>query len=84
MAKKIVKRPKRQNTDAVPKNCMFCRDKKNPDFLESEMLSRFISDRGKIQSRSRTGVCAKHQRKLTVAIKRARHLAFLPFVVQPD
>ena len=47
---------------------------------EFEILRKFISDRGKISSRSRTGVCAKHQRSMTKAIKRARHLALLPFV----
>lgn len=67
-----------------PKNCYFCKEKKDPNFLESEILSRFISERGKILPRSRTGVCAKHQRKLTIAVKRARHLSFLPFVVQPE
>ena len=43
------------------------------------MLGRYISDRGKIEPRRRTGTCAKHQRALAVAIKRARHLAMLPF-----
>ena len=46
------------------------------------MLRSFVTDRGKIQPRRRTGVCAKHQRHLTLAIKRARHLALLPFTVQ--
>ncbi len=43
------------------------------------MFGRYISDRGKIEPRRRTGTCAKHQRALAVAIKRARHLAMLPF-----
>jgi len=43
------------------------------------MLSNYISDRGKIEPRRRTGTCAKHQRALAVAIKRARHIALLPF-----
>ncbi len=43
------------------------------------MLRRYISDRGKIEPRRRTGTCAKHQRALSMAIKRARHLAMLPF-----
>lgn len=68
----------------VEKECFFCKEEKNPDFLEYELLSKFTSDRGKILSRSRTGVCAKHQRKLTTEIKRARHLAFLPFIVKPE
>jgi len=43
------------------------------------MLQRYISDRGKIEPRRRTGTCAKHQRTLAEAIKRARHIALLPF-----
>jgi len=46
------------------------------------MLSRYISDRAKIEPRRKTGTCAKHQRALSVAVKRARHLALLPFI--PD
>lgn len=46
------------------------------------MLRSFVTDRGKIQPRRRTGTCAKHQRQLALAIKRARHLALLPFTVQ--
>lgn len=44
------------------------------------MLRRFVSDRGKIRPRRQTGTCARHQRYLTIALKRARHLALLPFV----
>lgn len=47
------------------------------------MLRGFLTDRGKIRPRRRTGTCAKHQRLLSAAIKRARHLALLPFVVEP-
>ncbi|MBP6913360.1 MAG: 30S ribosomal protein S18 [Candidatus Levybacteria bacterium] len=68
----------------VPKNCIFCKDKKNPDFLDTEVLHKFTTDRGKILSASKTGVCLKHQKKITIAVKRARHLALLPFVVLPD
>jgi len=60
--------------------CYYCENKKLPDYKEFDKLGKFISDRGKISSRTRTGVCAKHQRLLTKAIKRARHLALLPFV----
>ncbi|MDZ7587193.1 MAG: 30S ribosomal protein S18 [Patescibacteria group bacterium] len=60
--------------------CYYCENKKLPDFKEFEVLNKFMSDRGKIQGAGRTGVCAKHQRRLTKAIKRARHLALLPFV----
>ena len=49
------------------------------DYKNSEMLRKFISDRGKILPRRITGTCSKHQRELTIAIKRARHVALLPF-----
>ncbi|MDO8269519.1 MAG: 30S ribosomal protein S18 [Candidatus Levybacteria bacterium] len=79
---KIVK--KRRNLHEPVKECSFCKEKRNPDFMEYEILKRFISERGKIQSRQRTGVCSKHQRKLTTAVKRARLLAFLPFIVRAE
>ena len=49
------------------------------DYKEPLKLRRFISDRGKIEPRRKTGTCARHQRRLTIAIKRARHLALLPY-----
>ncbi len=45
-------------------------------------MRRFVSDRGKIVSRGRSGVCAKHQRRLAQAIKRARHLGLIPFIAR--
>lgn len=65
-------------------DCCFCKKKTEPDYKEKETLSRFISDRGKIMGRDFTGVCQKHQRRLSKAIKQARHLALLPFVVKPE
>lgn len=64
----------------VAKNCQFCKEKKEPDFREVGTLAKYISDQGRILGHDRTGICSKHQRKLSVAIKRARHLALLPFV----
>jgi small subunit ribosomal protein S18 len=61
-----------------PKVCMFCADKTKIDYKNASLLGRFVSDRGKIVPRRRTGVCAKHQRSLAEAIKRARYLAMLP------
>ena len=52
------------------------------DFKNTELLQRFISGLGKIRARKRTGVCSKHQRKLSKAIKRARHLGLLPYVMR--
>ena len=63
------------------KHCSFCVDKVEAiDYKDPSKLRRYISDRGKIEPRRRTGTCAKHQRALAVAIKRARHLALLPYV----
>lgn len=59
--------------------CEYCKDKKEPNYKESNSLSRFITERGKIISRAKSGTCAAHQRKLTTSIKRARILALLPF-----
>jgi small subunit ribosomal protein S18 len=60
--------------------CAFCVEKvKHIDYKDVPRLRRYISDRAKIDPRRRTGTCAKHQRILSNAIKRARHLALLPF-----
>jgi len=61
--------------------CYFTQNKvENIDFKDVELLKRFITDRGKILPRRVTGTSAKWQRPLAVAIKRARHMALLPFV----
>jgi len=52
------------------------------DYKDASMLRRYLTDRGKIKPRRQTGTCAKHQRRLAVAIKRARHLALLPFAAE--
>ncbi|MGD8627066.1 MAG: 30S ribosomal protein S18 [Anaerolineae bacterium] len=62
------------------KVCAFCLEKtKTIDYKDIAMLRRHLTDRGKIRSRRKTGTCAKHQRRLAIAVKRARHLALLPF-----
>lgn len=62
------------------KTCKFCEQKiKVIDYKDERLLRRFVSDRGRILPRRITGNCAKHQRQLTLAIKRGRHLAMLPF-----
>jgi small subunit ribosomal protein S18 len=62
------------------KVCQFCVDKIDEvDYKDLPRLRRMVSDRAKIEPRRKTGTCAKHQRSLTVAIKRARHVALLPF-----
>ena len=65
------------------KVCVFCAEKKAViDYKDTNKLKRYISERGKILPRRITGNCAKHQRALTVAIKRARHVALIPYVVE--
>jgi len=62
------------------KVCSFCVDKVTDiDYKEVAKLRKYISERGKILPRRISGNCAKHQRQLTVAIKRARHIALLPY-----
>ncbi len=63
----------------VPANCPFCKTKTEPDYKNYQEISKFITERGKILGKARTGVCTKHQRRIAIAIKRARHLALLPF-----
>jgi len=62
--------------------CSFCVDKKTIDYKDYDGLRRYITEFGRIKPRRQTGACAKHQRELAIAIKRARHLALLPFVVE--
>jgi small subunit ribosomal protein S18 len=72
---------RRQRFTPRRKVCQFCGEKvDNIDYKDVDLLRRYVSDRGKIRPRRQTGVCAKHQRRLAVAIKRARHIALLPFV----
>ncbi len=61
--------------------CQFCAEKARAiDYKQADLLKRFVTEEGKIRPRRETGTCAKHQRMLARAIKRARHMAFLPFV----
>jgi small subunit ribosomal protein S18 len=60
--------------------CAFCVDHVTEiDYKDLGRLRRYVSDRGKIEPRRKTGTCAKHQRRLTIALKRARFLALLPY-----
>ena len=68
---------------AKKKVCIFCVDKVDSiDYKDTGKLRRYISERGKIVPRRISGNCAKHQRQLTTAIKRARIIALLPFVAE--
>ena len=65
------------------KKCRFCKDKvARIDYKDVNLLRRMITERGKILPSRITGTCARHQRQLATAIKRARHLATLPFVAE--
>jgi small subunit ribosomal protein S18 len=72
----------RKRTFARRKVCRFCADKNVAiDYKDPQTLKYFITDRGKIIPRRISGNCAKHQRKVSVAVKRARMIALLPFTV---
>lgn len=65
------------------KTCKFCEQRvKIIDYKDERLLRRYVSDRGRILPRRITGNCARHQRQLTLAIKRGRHLAMLPFTAE--
>jgi len=65
------------------KVCSFCVDKVELiDYKDPGRLRRYVSDRGKMEPRRKTGTCAKHQRRLSIALKRARHLALLPYTAE--
>ena len=61
------------------KVCAFCEDKKPIDYKDVNRIKRFVTEKGKIIPSRQTGTCSRHQRELTVAIKRARNIALLPF-----
>ena len=73
--------PKRRVIRRRKKVCVFCAEKvEKIDYKDVARLRKFVSERSKILPRRVTGTCAKHQRELTDAIKRARHVALLPFI----
>ena len=77
----IMERTNNRGKRSRRKVCAFCVDKvETVDYKDVAKLRRYLSERGKIVPRRGTGTCARHQRQLTVAIKRARHLALLPYV----
>ncbi len=81
--KTVKPRRKWEGSKYVPKRkvCAFCSDKiEFIDYKDAGKLRQYISERGKIDPRRKTGTCARHQRALAIAIKRARHIALLPYV----
>ena len=84
MAKKKDTKKRRRilKEEPVARNCSFCKNGTTPDYKDIGTLEKFVSDRAKILGKDRTGICSKHQRRMSVAIQRARHLALLPYVPQ--
>jgi small subunit ribosomal protein S18 len=75
--------PGRRRYTRRPRVCQFCAERTIAiDYKQQDLLKRYVSEQGKIRSRRETGTCAKHQRMLARAIKRARHMALLPFAVE--
>ena len=78
------RRQRRERDSQIPRKkriCRFCAAKEEYiDYKDEKRLQRFIAEQGKIIPKRITGTCAKHQRQLVHAIKRARHLALLPYV----
>jgi small subunit ribosomal protein S18 len=73
-------RSTRRDTRPMNKMCPYCAGEIEPTYKDAKSLSRYMTEKGKIVSRSKTGICNKHQGRMSVAIKRARQLALLPFV----
>ena len=80
MAKKTTRRRIQKNI--APKKCYFDIENKEVSLEDIPTLRKFLTERGKIIPRSRSGLCAKHQRHLTTTIKHARHLGLLPFIIR--
>jgi small subunit ribosomal protein S18 len=81
----VAARPERRRRRYVSRRkvCFFCVEKvQQIDYKDVDGLRRYLSDRGKIEPRRKTGICARHQRRLTVALKRARHLALVPYTAE--
>lgn len=75
--RKFIKKPR-----VVPTDCPFDKTKTEPDYKGVETLNKYVTERGKILPRTRTGICNQHQRAITKAIKRARYMGLMPFVVR--
>lgn len=76
----MFKRKPMRRIAPVRQNCNFCIQGTSPTFKDTDTIIRFTTDRGKIVPKARSGLCRRHQRLVTIAVKRARYLALLPFV----
>lgn len=74
------KLPANKRFRARKRVCAFCVEKVAIDYKQHDILSRYVNEYGRIRPRRQTGACARHQRALAREIKRARHIALLPFV----
>lgn len=72
--------PVRKKIRRSKEPCYFCVNGKEPDYKDVETLGKYVSGKGRIISRWSTGICSKHQKRIAVQIKRARHLALMRFV----
>ena len=75
----MIKRTYKVQREVVGK-CRFCEEKKQPSYKDLKMLQSLLTEKGKIISRLRNGLCLQHQKKAATSIKRARQLALLPYV----
>ena len=66
----------------IRKVCLFCKEKIVADYKDVDLLRKFITEQGKMLPRRATGTCARHQRTLAIAIKRAREIGLLPYVAK--
>ncbi len=73
---------KQKRLRPVARNCNFCDNHVEPDYKDVTLLGKFMTERGKVLGRSRTGICSKHQREVMRVIKQARHVALLPFIIR--
>jgi small subunit ribosomal protein S18 len=88
--RKFNNRNNNNDDDSMPRQrrikkkvCAFCADKNLViDYKDSDKLKKYVSEKGKILPRRVTGLCAKHQREMTLAVKRARHIALLPYTAE--
>ena len=88
--RKFNNRNNNNDDDSMPRQrrikkkvCAFCADKNLViDYKDADKLKKYVSEKGKILPRRVTGLCAKHQREMTLAVKRARHIALLPYTAE--
>jgi small subunit ribosomal protein S18 len=75
----MLKKKMKKTSPSETKTCFFCDTKTTPNYKEVENLDRFVTTRGKIVGKKRSGLCARHQRRLAQEVKRARHLGLITF-----